>query len=150
MFLFDRLARVPKRDRGRDRDDPSHRIAWFGDAAGIAAKWRRGGAGWSARLEYRLVGVEDQPAVRIASLEGSAEREDDPADLLPDLPMTPPVTQIGDIWHLDNHVVACADALDPAAFARLMGAERAALVFTDPQYNVPIDGHVGAEGRIAA
>jgi hypothetical protein len=28
--------------------------------------------------------------------------------------------------------VACADALDPAAFARLMGAERAALVFTDP------------------
>jgi hypothetical protein len=27
--------------------------------------------------------------LRIASLEGSAEREDDPADLLPDLPMTP-------------------------------------------------------------
>jgi DNA modification methylase len=86
--------------------------------------------------------------LRIASLEGSAEREDDPADLLPDLPMTPPVTQIGDIWHLDDHVVACADALDPAAFARLMGAERAVLVFTDPPYNVPIDGHVGGLGAI--
>ena len=57
--------------------------------------------------------------LRIASLEGSAEREDDPADLLPDLPGTPPVTQIGDIWHLDEHVVACADALDPAGIVNL-------------------------------
>ncbi len=40
--------------------------------------------------------------LRIASLEGSAEREDDPADLLPDLPMTPPVTQIGDIARLNT------------------------------------------------
>ena len=32
----------------------------------------------------------------------------------------------------------CGNALDPAAFAALMGEERAAMIFTDPPYNVPI------------
>jgi hypothetical protein len=86
--------------------------------------------------------------LRIASLEGSVEGEDDPADLVPDLPMAPPVTQIGDMWHLDDHVVICANALDPAAFAALMGEQRAAMVFTDPPYNVPIDGHASGLGAV--
>ena len=35
-----------------------------------------------------------------------------------------------------------------AAFATLMGEERAAMVFTDPPYNVPIDGHASGLGAI--
>jgi DNA modification methylase len=41
-----------------------------------------------------------------------------------------------------------ADKSDTAAFAALMGAECAAMVFTDPPYNVPIEGHVSGLGAI--
>ena len=40
----------------------------------------------------------------------------------------------------------CGSALDTAAFAALMGDERAAMVFTDPPYNVRIDGHASGLG----
>ena len=42
----------------------------------------------------------------------------------------------------------CGSALDAAAFTALMGEERAAMVFTDPPYNVPIDGHASGLGAI--
>src|SRR5437588_7530836 len=35
-----------------------------------------------------------------------------------------------------------------AAFAALMGLERASTAITDPPYNVPIDGHVSGLGAI--
>ena len=41
----------------------------------------------------------------------------------------------------------CGDALDPRVVATLMGGEQARMVFTDPPYNVPIDGHAGGSGK---
>ena len=38
--------------------------------------------------------------------------------------------------------------IDLAAFAALLGDERAAIVFADPPYNVPIDGHASGLGAI--
>lgn len=60
----------------------------------------------------------------------------------------PLVTRPGDLWLLGEHRLICGDAMDPALVAHLMGADRARLVFTDPPYNVPIDGHVSGLGRI--
>ncbi|MBZ0218154.1 MAG: site-specific DNA-methyltransferase, partial [Fimbriimonadaceae bacterium] len=40
------------------------------------------------------------------------------------------------------------DALDPGTVGILMNGEKARMVFTDPPYNVPIDGHVGGSGQI--
>ena len=42
----------------------------------------------------------------------------------------------------------CGNALEAATYARLLGDERAQLVFTDPPYNVPIDGHVCGKGSV--
>jgi DNA modification methylase len=58
------------------------------------------------------------------------------------------VTRPGDIWQVGRHRLVCGDARDGAVFDRLMGDERADLIFTDPPYNVPIDGHVTGLGRI--
>jgi DNA modification methylase len=44
--------------------------------------------------------------------------------------------------------VLCGSVLDPAALQILIGEERAAMVFTDPPYNVPIDGHCTGLGSI--
>ena len=53
----------------------------------------------------------------------------------------------GDIWQLGAHRLICGDALEPGVVATLMGSEQARMVFTDPPYNVPIDGHVGGSGK---
>ena len=74
--------------------------------------------------------------------------KDDPADALPKPTGRPPVNQLGDLWQLGRHRLHCANALDPSAYATLMGGKTAAIVFTDPPYNVPIQGHVSGLGKI--
>jgi DNA modification methylase len=86
--------------------------------------------------------------LRIASLEDLPETTDDPADILPDLTTRAPISKLGDLWLLGAHRVLCGNALDPEAFRTLMGEERAGMVFTDPPYNVPIDGHASGLGAI--
>ena len=54
----------------------------------------------------------------------------------------------GDVWQLGSHRVICGDALDPDVVGRLMNGEKARMVFSDPPYNVKIDGHVGGSGLI--
>jgi DNA modification methylase len=60
----------------------------------------------------------------------------------------PAVSRVGDLWLLGGHRVLCGDARDEAAHAALMGPELAAAVFSDPPYNVGIDGHVSGLGKI--
>lgn len=72
----------------------------------------------------------------------------DPADEFPAPTNQPPVSAIGDLWQLGRHRILCGDALSADAYAALMQGKKAALVFTDPPYNVPIDGHATGNGKI--
>jgi DNA modification methylase len=58
------------------------------------------------------------------------------------------VSRSGDVWGVGRHRLVCGDARDASAYQALLGDERADLIFTDPPYNVPIDGHVCGSGRI--
>ncbi|MGZ3305137.1 MAG: DNA methyltransferase, partial [Asticcacaulis sp.] len=58
------------------------------------------------------------------------------------------ITQAGDIWQLGRHRLICGDARESAAYQRLLGNERVDMMFTDPPYNVPIDGHVCGLGSV--
>ena len=60
----------------------------------------------------------------------------------------PTVTCPGDMWLLGQHRLLCADARQQAAYTELLGEEKCQFVFTDPPYNVRIDGHVCGLGRI--
>ena len=74
------------------------------------------------------------------------EEPDDPADDV--VPQDAAVrVQLGDIWQLGSHRLVCGDALDGDVIAALLAGERARMVFADPPYNVPIDGHVGNSGK---
>jgi ParB-like nuclease domain len=64
------------------------------------------------------------------------------------VPVGPAVSRAGDPWLLGNHRIFCGSALDPVVYATLMGEEKAATVFTDPPYNVPIKGNVSGLGRV--
>lgn len=61
---------------------------------------------------------------------------------LPD-PATEPVAKLGDLWLLGSHKLVVGSALDATSYATLMGDEKARMVFTDPPYNVEINGIVG-------
>lgn len=58
------------------------------------------------------------------------------------------VTQRGDIWLLGRHRLLCGDAQVRDDFTGLLGTDRADLVFTDPPYNVKIDGNVCGLGSV--
>jgi DNA modification methylase len=62
----------------------------------------------------------------------------------------PAVSRIGDLWLLNDHRMYCGSALDPTAYDTLLGTEKAAAVFTDPPYNVKVDGHVCGSGGVAS
>ncbi len=56
------------------------------------------------------------------------------------------VSRLGDMWELGPHRLVCGDALDPAVHALLLGDEEVRMVFCDPPYNVPVQGHVRIGG----
>jgi DNA modification methylase len=60
----------------------------------------------------------------------------------------PTVTREGDLWLLDSHRLLCADATKADSFRSLLDAKQAQMVFTDPPYNVPINGHVSGLGKV--
>ena len=52
------------------------------------------------------------------------------------------------MWRLGKHRLICGDALDLSVVAALMDGEKAEMVFTDPPYNVAIDGNVSGLGKM--
>jgi DNA modification methylase len=91
-------------------------------------------------LDLSLTGFE--PAEIDNLLAELADTETDPADELPKIAARP-VSRKEDLWNLGNrHRLLCDDARH-ADYARLMGGEQAAMVFTDPPYNVPVPKTVG-------
>ena len=81
-------------------------------------------------------------------IEAKAVEEDgDPADDV--LSATCPARcKPGDIWQLGPHRLICGNALEPSVADLLMDGARARMVFTDPPYNVPIEGHVSGLGKV--
>ena len=74
--------------------------------------------------------------------DGDAE---DPADAEPEPPRAA-VTRSGDLWLLGEHRLLCGDSTDATAVARLMGDDRAALLFTSPPYGNQRDYTTGGIG----
>lgn len=60
----------------------------------------------------------------------------------------PTVTREGDLWLLGGHRLFCADAAKADSFTSLLNGKQAQMVFTDPPYNVPINGHVSGLGKV--
>jgi hypothetical protein len=61
-------------------------------------------------------------------------------------PSGPPISRRGDVWVLGSHRLMCGDATDPKDYQALLQGEVAAAAFTDPPYNVAINGHVRTTG----
>ena len=93
--------------------------------------------------DIQIPGFE-MPEIEAIRFGGVEHGEADPADEIADhiSRSTQPVTRLGDIWCLGDHLIYCASARDAVALAALLEGNVADAVFTDPPYNVKINGHV--------
>lgn len=117
-------------------------------------------AGWdksilAIELQYLIVSSEipdvtltgfEVPEIDliIQSATGSTDDEEEPEIIIP----LSPVTRRGDQWRLGAHRVLCGSSLDDESYKSLFNSRRANAVFSDPPFNVRIDGHVSGNGRV--
>ena len=98
-----------------------------------------------AEFELALTGFD--PAEIESLLNGLDEAQPAEEEVVIDA-AAPVVTQPGNMWLLGKHAIICGDALDQEVYSRLLGDEKAQMVFTDPPYNVPVNGHICGLGKV--
>lgn len=59
----------------------------------------------------------------------------------------PIICQPGDLWTLGKNRIFCGDSLQGESYVRLLEGKLAEMVFTDPPYNVRIEGNVSGKGK---
>lgn len=96
-------------------------------------------------LDFRLevTGIETPELDILLRTEDAGEEE--PA---PEPAPGRPVSKVGDLWQLGRHRLLVGNSLDAASYAAVTNGEPAAAMFTDPPYNVPVNGHVCGLGKI--
>jgi hypothetical protein len=78
-------------------------------------------------------------------LSGSEDPDDDAIPPVPAEPRTKP----GDVWRLGDHLIGCGDSRDLDFLQKVVGeGAQIDAAFLDPPYNVRINGHANARGRI--
>lgn len=65
---------------------------------------------------------------------------------LPD-PNASAICQVGDRWRVGKHEILCGNARCATDIQNLVGLTPVTLVFTDPPYGVPINGHVSSSAQ---
>jgi DNA modification methylase len=95
-------------------------------------------------IDVTITGFE-VPEIDVILKEAKADCSEDPAPE-PALDQVP-ITQAGDLWQLGKHRILCGNALHEGTYRELLGNRRAAMVFTDPPFNVRIDGHATGNGN---
>jgi len=116
-------------------------------------------SGWDREilaLEFRdLVEMDldfelSDTGFEIGEIDLLLEAGQDPNDTAEDIPVISTgqsQAQSGDLWQLGDHLLFCGDALDPVSYRALLGHTKVAMTFTDPPYNVKINGHVSGLGK---
>jgi DNA modification methylase len=98
-------------------------------------------------LDFEIEATGFEPPeidLRVQSLEPPDESSDSADEF--EVPDGPPVSRPNDLWVLGEHRLLCGNALVSSVYDALLAGEKAAAVFTDPPYNVRVNGHAGGKG----
>lgn len=89
-----------------------------------------------------VVGFSDEELAALLDddLTLGAQEGEDEAPAVPEVA----VSRAGDRWLCGDHVVLCGDATKAEDLDHLLAGKRAAMVFTDPPYNVAYEGAAGS------
>ena len=97
-------------------------------------------------IDMELTGFSDEEIIEIISSGEKKEDEviEDNFDVAEEAEeIDEPITKPGDVWLLGHHRLMCGDATNIDDVLRLMGDEKADMIFTDPPYNVDYEGNNG-------
>jgi len=95
--------------------------------------------------ELALTGFSETELSQI--IDEAASTLDDKLDEVPDRPKKP-ITKLGDVWRIGDHLLVCGDINNATHRSKLMGDAHADLVFTDPPYNVDYEGYTDKKLKI--
>lgn len=101
----------------------------------------------SFELDLTGFGIAEIDSILDEARHSDPSQTDADADRVPE-PAEAVVSRAGDLWQLGRHRLLCGDARSARDFQALLGDEQVDLVFTDPPYNVKIDGNVCGLGGI--
>jgi DNA modification methylase len=97
--------------------------------------------------------TEEKGRAKILGKAAARKSRPDPEDRIVEPDNGTPVSLPGTLWHLGEHRLFVGDATAKISYESLLrrddrSLEPADLVFTDPPYNVPIEGHVSGLGAV--
>jgi DNA modification methylase len=84
-------------------------------------------------FDLDLTGFDEK---EISFILGNTAEDEVEDDVIPLEKSVPSITKTGDCWILEKHCVMCGDATNREDVDHLMNGEKAAMVVTDPPYNV--------------
>ena len=87
-------------------------------------------------FDLTLTGIDDDELAKLLAGETGTEGKTDD-DAVPEV--SEPICKSGQLWKLGEHRLLCGDCTDAANVDRLMGGEKADMVFTDPPYGMNLD-----------
>jgi DNA modification methylase len=97
-------------------------------------------------FDIEAIGFEPAEVDLIFEDAAEAEEQNGPDDTVPETEVVA-ISKLGDQWICDKHRIACGDARKAAAYDSVLSGEKASFIFSDPPYNVAIDGHVSGLGK---
>jgi len=96
-------------------------------------------------FEISLLGFDD---IEMDVLLGGPGEDEDKLDQVTQPERSfPPVSRRGDLWLIGPHRLLCGDATSAKDFDTLMDGALAQCVFTDPPYNLRVNGQISGLGR---
>jgi len=130
-------------------DEEKKRLALYDNRTGELAAWDFSALEAAREQDPEMIGeMFDGPEWDQLRVEAGIEKDvpDDPGaqvDRAEELRVKWNVNP-GDLWQLGNHRVICGDCTDAAVVARVMGGEKADMVFTSPPYAAQREYKIGA------
>ena len=90
-------------------------------------------------FDLEALGFSNKELEKIKESFESEKQAAEIEDVVPDVEPEQTVSKVGDLWQLGEHKLLCGDSCLPENYEKLMGNEKATMVFTDPPYNVAYD-----------
>lgn len=116
-------------------------------------------SGWEddiLRIELTELAVEYDLNIELTGFETcdidlltAPKAANDPDEMVPEVEREKAaISAPGDLWKLGAHLLYCGSATEDASYKTLMGDQTAEMMFSDPPYNVKINGHVCGLGSV--
>ena len=96
----------------------------------------------STMFDFPLIDLLNVQKLEVVFPKKEEEKHEEPKadeDAAPE-PKKNPITKLGQIYKLGNHRLMCGDSTSIPDLERLLGGEKAELVFTDPPYRMATSG----------